>query len=121
MAPSSDEFLRLEGLIFRPVSTHPDCPTAWQSEANEMLLLASRADDADDIESLEELEEQAREMAAMVEPRWQGEGLRPWPGLFACPPDTRHHWLTGQTRGQRSIFTDWPARRKSKLACRRRR
>jgi hypothetical protein len=31
--------------------------------------------DADDIEMLEELEEQVREMADIVEARWQAEGL----------------------------------------------
>ena len=39
------------------------------------LILARRASDADDIELLEELEDQAREMADMVEARWQAEGL----------------------------------------------
>lgn len=34
-----------------------------------------RASNADDIKMLEELEEQAREMAEMVEARWQAEGL----------------------------------------------
>ena len=49
----------------------------WLScrEANYLLFLARRASDADDIELLEELEDQAREMADMVEARWQAEGL----------------------------------------------
>jgi len=40
-----------------------------------VLYLACRAMDADDIEMLEELEDQTREMADMVEARWQAEGL----------------------------------------------
>jgi hypothetical protein len=75
MTLSSDEFLRLESLIYRPVSTRPDWLKAWRNEANYLLFLARRAEDADDIELLEELEEQAREMADMVEARWQAEGL----------------------------------------------
>jgi hypothetical protein len=67
MALSGNEFLRLESLIFRPVSTRPDWLKAWRNEANYLLFLARRAEDADDIEMLEELEEQAREMADMVE------------------------------------------------------
>jgi hypothetical protein len=38
-------------------------------------FLARRAEDADDIELLEDLEEQARELADVVEARWQAEGL----------------------------------------------
>jgi hypothetical protein len=75
MTLSSDEFLRLESLIYRPVSFRPDWLKAWRNEANYLLFLARRAEDADDIELLEELEEQAREMADMVEARWQAEGL----------------------------------------------
>lgn len=75
MTLSGDEFLRLESLIYRPVSTRPDWLKAWRNEANYLLFLARRASDADDIEVLEELEDQAREMAAMVEARWQAEGL----------------------------------------------
>jgi hypothetical protein len=63
MTPSGDEFLRLEGLIFRPVSTRPDGLKAWRNEANYLLYLAPRASDDDDIDVLEELEEQARETA----------------------------------------------------------
>ena len=74
MPRSGDEFLRLESLIFRPVSTRPDWLKAWRNEANYLLFLARRAAD-DDLELLEELEEQAREMADMVEARWQREGL----------------------------------------------
>ena len=75
MSLSGDEFLRLESLIYRPVSTRPDWLKAWRNEANYLLFLARRASDADDIELLEELEDQAREMADMVEARWQAEGL----------------------------------------------
>jgi hypothetical protein len=75
MASSGDEFLRLEGLIFRPVSFRPDWLKAWRNEANYLLFLARRANDDDDIELLEELEDQAREMADMVEARWAAEGL----------------------------------------------
>jgi len=38
-------------------------------------ILARRAEDADDVELLEDLEDQAREMADLVEARWQAEGL----------------------------------------------
>lgn len=75
MPRSGDEFLRLESLIFQPVSTRPDWLKAWRNEANYLLFLARRAADDDDLELLEELEEQAREMADMVEARWQREGL----------------------------------------------
>lgn len=74
-ASSGDEFLRLESLIYRPVSFRPDWLKAWRNEANYLLFLARRADDDDDIELLEELEQQAREMADMVEARWNAEGL----------------------------------------------
>jgi len=72
---SGDEFLRLESLIYRPVSFRPDWLKAWRNEANYLLFLARRATDADDSELLEELEDQAREMADMVEARWRAEGL----------------------------------------------
>ena len=75
MALSGDEFLRLESLIYRPVSTRPDWLKAWRNEANYLLYLARRASDDDDIELVEELEEQAREMADVVEARWQRDGL----------------------------------------------
>jgi hypothetical protein len=75
MTLSGDEFLRLEGLIYRAVSTRPDWLKAWRNEANYLLYLARRASDADDVELLEELEEQARQMADMVESRWQAEEL----------------------------------------------
>ena len=75
MALSGDEFLRLESLIYRPVSTRPDWLKAWRNEANYLLYLARRASDDDDIKLVEELEEQAREMADMVEARWQRDGL----------------------------------------------
>jgi len=70
-----DEFLRLESLIYRPVSTRPDWLKAWRNEATYLLLLARRAADDDNLELLEELEDQAKEMADMVEARWQAEGL----------------------------------------------
>ena len=75
MPLSGEEFLRLESLIYRPVSTRPDWLKAWRNEANYLLYLARRANDDDDLELLEELEEQAREMADMVEARWQRDGL----------------------------------------------
>lgn len=75
MPLSGDEFLRLESLIYRPVSTRPDWLKAWRNEANYLLYLARRASDDDDLELLEELEEQTREMADMVEARWQRDGL----------------------------------------------
>ena len=75
MTLSGDDFLRLESLIYRPVSFRPDWLKAWRNEANYLLFLARRAEDTDDIELLEELEEQAREMADMVEARWLAEGL----------------------------------------------
>ncbi|MFM8866887.1 MAG: hypothetical protein ACKOFZ_01170 [Ilumatobacteraceae bacterium] len=75
MPLAGDEFLRLESLIYRPVSTRPDWLKAWRNEANYLLYLARRASDDDDLELLEELEEQAREMADMVEARWQRDGL----------------------------------------------
>jgi len=75
MTLPGDTFLRLESLIFRPVSTRPDWLKAWRNEANYLLYLARRASDDDDIELLEELEEQAREMADMVEARWERDGL----------------------------------------------
>ena len=75
MPLSGDEFLRLESLIYRPVSFRPDWLKAWRNEANYLLYLARRASDDDDIELVEELEEQAREMADMVEARWQRDGL----------------------------------------------
>jgi len=75
MSLSGDEFLRLESLIYRPVSTRPDWLKAWRNEANYLLYLARRASDADDEELLEDLEEQARELADVVEARWAAEGL----------------------------------------------
>ena len=75
MPLAGDEFLRLESLIYRPVSTRPDWLKAWRNEANYLLYLARRASDDDDLELLEELEEQARDMADMVEARWQRDGL----------------------------------------------
>ena len=75
MTLSGDEFTRLEGLIYRPVSTRPDWLKAWRNEANYLMFLARRASDDQNFELLEELEDQAREMADMVEARFQGEGL----------------------------------------------
>lgn len=71
----ADEFLRLECLIYRPVSTRPDWLKAWRNEASYLLMLARRAADDDDDDLVRELEDQAREMADMVEARWQAEGL----------------------------------------------
>ena len=75
MTLSGDEFLRLESLVFRPVSTRPDWLKAWRNEANYVLFLARRADDDENLELLEELEDQAREMADMVEGRLKADGL----------------------------------------------
>ena len=71
----SDEFYRLEGLIFRPVSSRPDWLKAWRNEAQYLLSLARRAADNDDEETLQELEDQARDMADVVEARLRFEGL----------------------------------------------
>ena len=71
----SDEFYRLEGLIFRPVSTRPDWLKAWRNEAQYLLSLARRAADNDDEDTLQELEDQARDMADVVEARLRYEGL----------------------------------------------
>jgi hypothetical protein len=75
MSLSNQEFDRLEGLIYRPVSTRPDWLKAWRNEANYLLSLARRAADNGDEEELEELEDQAREMADVVEARLRSEGL----------------------------------------------
>ena len=75
MTLAGDDFLRLESLIYRPVSTRPDWLKAWRNEANYLLYLARRAGDADDVELLEELEDQAREMADVVEARLAADGL----------------------------------------------
>jgi hypothetical protein len=75
MSFTSDEFDRLERLIYRPVSTRPDWLKAWRNEANYLLTLARRAVDTDDIDEAEELEDQAREMADVVEARLKSEGL----------------------------------------------
>ena len=75
MTLSGDEFLRLESLVFRPVSTRPDWLKAWRNEANYVLFLARRADDDENLELLEELEDQAREMADIVEGRLKADGL----------------------------------------------
>jgi hypothetical protein len=75
MSLSSDEFDRLERLIYRPVSTRPDWLKAWRNEANYLLYLARRAADNDDDEELEELEAQARDLADTVEARLRHEGL----------------------------------------------
>jgi len=72
---ADDEFLRLESLVYRPVSTRPDWLKAWRNEANYLLFLARRASDADDEELLEELADQAREMGDMVEARLRADGL----------------------------------------------
>jgi hypothetical protein len=75
MTFSGDEFLRLESLVYRAVSTRPDWLKAWRNEATYVLYLARRAEDDDNIELLEELEDQAREMADMVEGRLKADGL----------------------------------------------
>ena len=75
MTFSSDEFDRLERLIYRPISTRPDWLKAWRNEANYLLSLARRAADNDDLDEVEELEDQAREMADVVEARLKSEGL----------------------------------------------
>ena len=71
----SDDFLRLESLVYRRISPRPDWLKAWRNEANYILFCARRADDADDVELLEELEDQARDMADMIEGRLRAEGL----------------------------------------------
>jgi hypothetical protein len=75
MSLPGDEFYRLEGLIFRPVSTRPDWLKAWRNEAQYLLSLARRAADNDDEDALQELEDQARDMADVVEARLRFEGL----------------------------------------------
>jgi hypothetical protein len=72
---ASDAFDRLEGLIYRPVSTRPDWLKAWRNEANYLLFLARRAADDGDDQRFEELEDEAREMADVVEARLRSEGL----------------------------------------------
>lgn len=72
---ATDEFYRLESLVYRPVSTRPDWLKAWRNEANYLLFLARRAEDDENVDLLEELEDQAREMADMVEGRLKAEGL----------------------------------------------
>jgi len=75
MSLASDEFDRLERLIYRPVSTRPDWLKAWRNEAQYLLYLARRAVDVDDEELVEELEEQARDMADVVEAKLRNDGL----------------------------------------------
>lgn len=75
MNSSSDEFDRLERLIYRPVSSRPDWLKAWRNEANYLIFLARRAEDNEDEEELEELEAQARDLADTVEARLRHEGL----------------------------------------------
>jgi phage terminase Nu1 subunit (DNA packaging protein) len=75
MSLASDEFDRLERLIYRPVSTRPDWLKAWRNEAQYLLYLARRAVDVDDEELVQELEEQARDMADVVEAKLRGDGL----------------------------------------------
>ncbi len=75
MSLSSDEFDRLERLMYRPISTRPDWLKAWRNEANYLLYLARRAADNDEEEELEELEAQARDLADTVEARLRHEGL----------------------------------------------
>ena len=66
MLLSVDDCLRLESLIYRPVSTRPEWLKAWRNEANFVLYLARRASDADDIEMLEELAELADDLRAVM-------------------------------------------------------
>ena len=75
MTQAGDAFLRLESLVYRPVSSRPNWLKAWRNEANYLLYLARRASDDDDHELLQELEDQARDMADMVESRLASEGL----------------------------------------------
>ncbi|MFM8702541.1 MAG: hypothetical protein ACKOHG_01510 [Planctomycetia bacterium] len=75
MSLPSDDFDRLERLIYRPVSTRPDWLKAWRNEAQYLLFLARRAVDADDEELVQELEDQARDMADIVEARLRTDGL----------------------------------------------
>ena len=75
MTTSEDAFARLEGLVYRPVSSRPDWLKAWRNEANYLLFLARRAEDNEDVEELEELEAQARDLADTVEARLKHEGL----------------------------------------------
>ena len=75
MTLAGDDFLRLESLIYRSVSTRPDWLKAWRNEANYLLYLARRASDADDVELHEELEDHAREMADVEEARLAADGL----------------------------------------------
>lgn len=75
MTLAGDPFVRLESLVYRPVSSRPDWLKAWRNEANYLLYLARRANDDDDLELLQELEDQARDMADMVESRLESEGL----------------------------------------------
>jgi hypothetical protein len=75
MSLSSDEFDRLERLIYRPISTQPDWLKAWRNEANYLLFLARRAEDNGDEQELEELEAEARDLADTVEARLRHEGI----------------------------------------------
>ena len=75
MSLASDEFDRLERLIYRPVSTRPDWLKAWRNEAQYLLYLARRAVDVDDEELVEDLEEHARDMADVVAAKLRGDGL----------------------------------------------
>jgi hypothetical protein len=50
-----DEFLRLESLIYRPVSTRPDWLKAWRNEANYLLYLASGMSEAEILADFPEL------------------------------------------------------------------
>ena len=75
MSHGADEFLRLQSLLHRPVSTRPDWLKAWRNEANYLVFLARRAVDDENEELVEELADQARDMADMVEARLGAEGL----------------------------------------------
>ena len=54
----SDDFLRLESLVYRRISPRPDWLKAWRNEANYILFCARRAEDTDDVELLEREEAQ---------------------------------------------------------------
>lgn len=45
MTLSGDDFLRLESLVYCPVSTRPDWLEVWRNEANDLIFLARRAND----------------------------------------------------------------------------
>jgi len=48
MSLASDEFCRLEGLIYRLISTRPDWLKTWRNEAACLLARTRRAADVDE-------------------------------------------------------------------------